>query len=381
MAVYPNPLNRTYLQGVIQARPDNEALRRNYAGLTILPAENVTEWDLTWDVVQAENNLAGIYAINGKPVPGSDVSFSQMFATVQTIAAMRIVDPVAVFNMRDAGEVSVTSRADQSAYDRAKRAVKRALEQCDDEVDATIEYMIMSALQGQIIWPPRDSSGNIITNKMPQWGEGEFIMTFPFRTEFIQKASTLTGVDSRAGGHVVWSNSGAKILQDLEVIAQLITRTTGLPARGSTLLMSSDVLSYMAFNSDLVSRITYTESSIKFIDTGKLKEFLMDGMGFKVVEYDAQWTYRTNVASSSGPTINRVPFLKPGRVIVLPPGENFGNFAVAPTPAPDNEYVNGKMVWTSTNPEPGFETKLGVTITGFPVLKAADSIFVFDSFE
>lgn len=373
---YPNPLSRYYLQEVLEKRPTEGAIRQNYIGAQLLPFENVTEWDLTWDVVQSENNLAGIFAVNGKPVPGSDIMFSQAWATVQSIMAMRIVDPVAVFQMRDAGTVNVNSTADRIAYDRALKAVRRALIQCDDEIDSTIEYMRMSAMQGQIVWPPKDVNGVAITNKMPQWGEADFVMTYPFRTAFVQSATTLTGYSSRPGGHVAWSSPSATIMKDLEVIRELIQMTTGLPAVGSTVLCSSSLLSYMAFNTEVLGRMTYNDSGLQYVSVPALKNFLTTSLGYNFVEYDAMWTYRTNIDSASGPSVNLVPFLPRNKALILPPNIKFGNFAVAPTPAPDNTYVNGKMVWKKTDDEPGFQTRLGVTITGFPMVKEADSIFV-----
>jgi hypothetical protein len=375
---YPNPLSRSYLQGVLDQRPTADAIRKNYIGANLLPFENVTEWDLTWDVVQAENNLAGIFAINGIPVPGSDMMFSQAFATVQSIMATRIVDPVAVFNFRDPGTVNINSTPDRIAYDRATRAVRRALVQCDDEVDGTLEYMRMQAMQGQIVWPPKDADGNAISVKMPQWGAADFVMTYPFRTVFKQKATTLAGYGTRVGGRVAWSSASATIMRDLETIRELIQMTTGLPAVGSTLLCSSSLLSYLAFNTEVIDRMKYNDQGLGYISIPALKNYLTTAFGYNIVEYDAQWTYRSSVDSPSGPTVSMVPFLPRTRALILPPNVKFGSFAVAPTPAPENTYVNGKMVWKYSNPKPGFQTELGVTITGFPMITESQSIFVFD---
>lgn len=378
---YPNPLSRAFLQEVVEQRPDEMAIRKNYIGSTLLPFEDVDEYQLTWDTVKAENGLAGIYAIRGRPVPGSDRLFEQMFARVQHVMATRIVDPYSVMVLRDPGMVGVRSRAESSARERSLRKIRESIEWCDDRIDTTIEYMIMNTLQGSITWPPTDADGAAITEVAPEWGEASFTMTFPLRSTFNQAATTLVGYDSRAGAQVAWNDTSASPIKDLEVIAELIWRTTGLPARGSTIICSASVLSYLAFNTEFVNRITGTESGIRFLDIGALKEFIATNLGFKFLEYDAMWTYRTSVGSDAGPTISSVPFLPAGRCIILPPGEDFGTFATAPAPGQDDAFDTGKYVWVAKDEEPPFETRLGEGIIGFPMPKRIDSVFVFDAWS
>jgi len=379
MADYPNPLDRDFLMGVIQSRPDERAIRKNYIGTTLLPTKDVFEYELSWDVIQAENGLAGVYAMNGRPVPGSDKLFSQMFARVQNIMASRMLDPYAVMTIRDVGTVGVTTRAEAHARARAMREVRDKIEWCDDRIDSTMEYLIMQAMQGQITWPPVDADGATITELAPEWGEASFSLIFPFRATFKQSASTISGWSSRAGGGYAWDNASADPILDLEVISELIWKTTGLSARGSTIICSESVLSRMITNAKVIARMTATETGIRFLNVSQLKDFLANDLGFKFLPYDAMWTYRTSVESTDGPTINSVPFLADGYCLILPPAENFGSTALAPVAGPDGIYVNGKLAYSYTQPLPPFHTELGLQTIAFPMIEQAGSIFVLNA--
>jgi len=381
MTDYPNPLDRSFLMDVIQSRPDERAIRRNYIGQTLLPKKDVFEYELNWDVMQAENGLAGVYALNGRPVPGSDKLFSQMFARVQNIMASRILDPYAIMTIRDIGTVGVTSRAEKSARTRAMREVRDKIEWCDDRIDSTLEYFVMQAMQGQIVWPPVDSTGATITELAPEWGEASFTLVFPFRSTFKQSASTLSGYNARAGGGAAWDDPASDPMLDLEVISELIWKTTGLSARGSTIICSESVWSRMVTNTTVLARLAATETGIRFLNVGNLKDFLANDLGFKFMPYDAMWTYRTSVDSGDGPTINSVPFLADGQVLILPPAEKFGDLAFAPVAGPDGIYENGKLPYSYTQPIPPFHSELGIQTIAFPMLTAAGSIFVLDAWS
>ena len=58
----PNPLNPQFLLEAVLKFP----VEKNYIGLGLLPQREVGAYELTWDVQQDENNLAGVYAVNGE---------------------------------------------------------------------------------------------------------------------------------------------------------------------------------------------------------------------------------------------------------------------------------------------------------------------------
>ena len=373
---YPNPLTPAYLLGAINKRPTSYT-RQGYMGRKLLPEQAVYEYELTWDAIKAENQLAGVYTFAGKPVPGSDMLFEQMFADVVNLMAMRVIDPETVMKLREPGQPNI-STSDRGAQMKAKRKYTEYVNWCDDRIEALVEYLIMSAMQGQVNWPPAQIA---TANWEPQFGDAIFNITYPFRTSpsFKQNATTLSGYDSRSGGGVAWNAAAADPFLDLEVIAELIAETTGLSARNSTILCSTGVLSYLTQNTKFLNRIAGTDRGIDFLNVQLIKDFIRDRIGYKFVEYDAQYTYRTNVGSTDGPTITALRFLPRGRCLILPPGEDFGFFATAPHAGPDRSYKPGKYTWVYDEPTPPFETQLGIGQIGWPVLQRADSIFVFDA--
>jgi len=377
---YPNPLTPAYLLGAIQKRPTSYT-RQGYMGRKLLAERPVYEYELTWDVVKAENQLAGVYTFSGKPVPGSDMLFEQMFESVINLMAARVVDPETVMHLRDPGMTNIRTRADRGAMEKARTKIRDSLAWCDDRVEALVEYLIMSAFQGQLNWPPAEIAP---ANWEPQFGNSRFNITFPLRDAFKLKASTLsTTIDgkTRNGGLVTWDQAGSNPFLDLEVIAEYVAETTGLSARGSTIICSSSVLSYMTQNTTVLDRIAGTDRGIQFLDATLIKDFLRDNIGYKFVEYDAQYTYRTEIGSTSGPTITPVRFLPRGRMIILPPGEDYGFFATAPHAGPEDRYDPGKYTWLVKDKEPPFETRMGVGQIGFPVLQGADSIVIYEAWS
>jgi hypothetical protein len=371
---FPNPLSIHYILGAIDARPTSYT-RQGFIGRKILPEKVVGGDSLTWDIVTAENGLAGIYAVGGRPVPGSDMLYSQAFANLVNLGAARYINRNTVKILRDPGMPNIRSVAERSAATKAREAVNKAIEWCDDRVETLIEYLATSALQGQIDWPPPGLTSQ------PEWGNATFQLTLPFRSEFKQAATTLTGYDSRTGGATSWKEASSDPVKDLEVIGEYITETTGLAARGSTIVCSSGVLSYLTQNTKLVNRITGTDQGIRFLDLKTFKDFMAENLGYKFVEYDAQYTYRTNIDSDSGPTINAVRFLPRGRCLILPPGEAFGNMVTTESAGPGDQYYTGKFPWLVTDDEPPFETRLGIAGMFFPVMLRPGSIFVFDAWS
>jgi hypothetical protein len=377
MALHPNPLSKVFLTGVVETRPDHDAWRSQYIGTSLLPFREVPGYKLAWDVISSENNLAGLFAINGRPVPGSEMMFEGVFQEVMNIMSSRVIHPEDVMLLREPGEPAVGTMT----YDmktKAQRKVRDNIAACDDEVDAQVEYLIMQALQGSITWPPRDADGNAITTKMPQWGNLDVVINFPLRAAFNQKASTLTGHNSRAGTQVVWTTEAtSNPIKDLEVIAQHIVNTIGIDAHGSTIIMSSNLMSYLAFNATIVSWVKGTESGIKMISVPELQDFIKTRIGYEIKLYGARWTYRSSVESESGPTINSVPFMGDNTLFIIPPGVKIGYFAVAPSP--DGEYKKGKYTWMVQDKEPPWETRVGEGLVGFPILERADQIYIFDA--
>lgn len=377
-SLHPNPLSRTYLDGVLKERPDHDAWRAQYIGPTLFPKKDVPAYRLAWDVIRSENNLAGIYAINGRPLPGSDMRFAEKFQEVQNIMSSRVIDPEDVMYLREAGEVAVGS-AGWNLKRAAQDHINAQISACDDEIDAQKEYLALKALQGQIVWPPVDGSGNAITPAMPQWGHVQITVNYPIRTVFNQDATTLVGYSARTGGAAAWTDTvNSNPLLDLEVIAELIEETIGVNAHGSRIICGGGLLSRLCFNEEIISWIKGNgEGTIKYVAPEEVKGLIKTKIGYTLEEYNAKWTYRSNLDSPDGPTITAVPFLTRNRMIIIPPGVDLGYMASAPSP--DGKYQSGKYTWSVRDEEPPWETRVGAGEVCWPVFKNADAVFLFDA--
>lgn len=378
MALHPNPLSVRYLRGVIKQRPDHEAWRRQYIGTTLLRPEPVPAYNLEWDEVKTENNLAGFYSLNGRPVPGpGDLPFETKYAELKNVMAARIIHPNDVMILREPGELAV-SKVARNMREKSQRRVRDKIAECDDEVDATIEYMIMHALQGTITWPPLDEDGNKIDPPMSQWGNVEITINFPIRGSFVQAATTLVGFDSRSGAGYAWTDeTNADPVKDLEVIAELISETTGMDAHGSTIIMGSGLLSRLAFNAKIIAWIKGTDPGINYVAAEEMINFVKTRIGYTIKPYAAKWTYRTNLDAEAGPTTNAVAFLGRNKCLIIPPGLNPGYLAVGPSP--DGQYQSGKYQWSHSDDRPPWETEVGEGQVCFPIVDRINEVFVFDA--
>jgi hypothetical protein len=377
------------MDSLIRERPDKDALRKNYIGTSMLPIKPVSEYELTWDVIQSANHIAGIYSMDGTPIPGNDPSFYQMMANVINIMASRKLDEETVMTLREPGELALKSRVVQSKRDKALRILRNKTGNADDEVDTTIEYLIMSALQGSIPWPPTDDDGVAISGAPAYWGNASFTLDLGLRAAFVQDISSLAGYDSRAGGGYNWKHASADPVLDLEVIRELGVQTVHMPYYGSTIIMSEVVLSWMATRPNVLQWFRgdtgpASDTGQKFINITRLREFLGAQLGYKIKLYDSVFTYESNLGSESGQTENWVHFLKPGKIIIIPPGalgSNIAYFATAPTSGADDSYRTGKYSWAEKQRKPPWSWEVGVGIKGFPILKSTQEIMVFDVFS
>jgi hypothetical protein len=108
-------------------------------------------------------------------------------------------------------------------------------------------------------------------------------------------------------------------------------------------------------------------------------DYIKAKIGYDIVLYNARWTYRTGLDSASGPTVNSVPFLDRGNLLIIPKGAKPGYFALAPSP--DGKYSSGKYQWMVSDDEPPWETRVGEGLVGLPIPEHYSDIFVFDAFS
>src|SRR3972149_369020 len=127
----PNPLNPQFLLEAVLKFP----VEKNYIGLGLLPQREVGAYELTWDVQQDENNLAGVYAVNGEIKAGHPRIYQQLFADVINIGAARVLDADSVMALRDPGVIGMTQGGGVVGAIRAKaeRKVAEALADANSE--------------------------------------------------------------------------------------------------------------------------------------------------------------------------------------------------------------------------------------------------------
>lgn len=396
MPVYPNDmLSPMFLMGAIKKRPTREAIKQRYMGTTLFPWKEVPERKLTWDIVYSENNLAGYADPKGQAIPGDDVLFSQAFASLIDIKASRTLDPDIANGIRSAGALALyRSAGNTDPFMESRQANERQHLQdriawCDDAIDSQIEYQAMQlASTGQIQWPPRDQAGNVISPAMPHWNaDMPLSIVFPMESWKKQAPSSLVGWSGRVNttGRVPWTNAAADVIQDMEIIAELFLRQTGLSMRGGKVIMSELLLSRLAFNSTLINWVAggnkEQPGARQFIDVDEIKTVIKTRLGWTIETYDAQWTYRTSVVGTK-PTIDRVSFMNPNKVIFIPAGvTSLGNMATTYLRRADGTYASGKYPWSYETPKPPHEIEVGVNIVAFPIVQTNYDWFILNAGE
>lgn len=390
--VYPNDmLSPTFLMGAIQERPERNAIKQKYIGEMLFPRREVPERRLMWDSLVTENNLAGFYSVKGHAIPGDDTMFKTHFADLIDVKASRYLDPDIVSKIRDAGMTAVIKNAGDSftirgIQQRVQEHVSNNLAWCDDAVDAQLEYMAVNAMLGTLEWPPKDADGNTIADPMPHWNPDlKVTVNWPLKAEFVQNASTLVGYKSRVGGGDAWNAaSGSDPILDLEVIAELFVEEKGLDPSNALIIMSRATLSRLAFNDKILQWIlgaNHVQTGAReYVDVADVKSYIQTKLGYEIMLYDAQWTYKTLNKNTGVETVRRVKFLPEGKLIFLPKDSKPGFMAMAPHETQDGSFRSGKIPWVYRQPLPPYERQMGVNLVAFPILQRPEEHFVLNAY-
>lgn len=383
---HPNPFTRYFLRRVIERLPTAQAIKAQYRGLSLLPWENVYEWKITWESYKARNNLAGLYAVDGQPIPGHDMGFQSHFAEVATIMATQTLRQDDVMVLREAGESAIKTSATNAANARAMKKLSKKLQWCRDVMDATIEYLIMWTLQGQVRWPPRNEAGGVIANPPPYWGDVSFSFTTGLTAAFQQAATTLAGWDSGSGAEsgagVSWQNIASDPIGDLEIINRHMRSVLGMPIRGALLVMDDRILSYLVKNTGILGFIKPTDTSAQMLSTQDIETHIKNRLGYDIMTYSAMWTYEYNVDDD---TVDRelIPFMTPGRILIIPPWArgDLGYTADAVHEHSDGRYNPGLDIWSYKEPRPPYKTEVGTKRMAMPILEQPEVIYRFDAWD
>jgi len=376
MAFYPNDmLESSYLVGAVNDTLSRQAIRQQYMGLELLPWEEVPERNVTWDIILSENPLAGIYGPRGEAVPFDEMMFDSDRATLADIKASMFLEKWTSQTLREPGMLAVydsgrTVNAIQALQDRVSRDINRKLSLCNEAVDSQVEYLIMNGLQNSIVWPPVDNDGNAISTPPPHWNANLTVsLTAGLPADQVQNVTTLTGYNGRTGAGLAWTNASATPFNDLEIFQELLLKNKGVNLRGGKVIMSSIVLGWMARNTSILNWMAGVNKEQPgargFAPEAMMREAVQAQFGWTIETYDSQWTYRSNNPGTKA-TVNRVDFLKEGKVIILPPGP-VGTMMTAPQEAePNGQWVYRKIGWSWTDPKPPYDVELGVNVVSWP---------------
>lgn len=357
------PPNKTYIGTNYGALGFSGAGDVQQGGISLFPPTQVSAYELTWDVIQAENQLAGVYAVDGEIKPGDETKLDTLFTEVCRIGSSRVVKEGDVMTLREAGTSVFDNRTMNDIRRKAESELRLRLQESNSETNATIEYFCLNALQGQLVWPPAalpNPPGFAQTNFTINWtlgGSGNI--------------SALTG-----GAGIAWSTvATANPVTDLQAIA-LDMENHGVPINDSqlTIICSQQVLQYLANNTVLRNALQYTNPG--FLDFTQVRRYFMEVLGHTIVPYGATYSYRTYSADGKTYTSTRTRFLGANQVIIFPSamaGE-LGDLAVAPSMA--NNWNASKFTWRTERTNP-WVVEVGVGINCFPRLKHPEAVYSY----
>lgn len=370
-------ISPVFLAGILENRPNVAREYQGYIGQRLCPWFETPERQLTWDIVFQENNLAGIYDARGEAIPGDDMLYSQILATLADVKSSRMLESWTLQHFNEPGMAQVYSNAGdvgRQIESKLKREIGKKIGQCDDEVDTLHEYFVMRSLQGTLEWPPKDADGNAIATPMAQWNPKlEVTVSYPLPANFIQNASTLTGYDGEVGTQVAWNTiATANPIRDMQVINRLVKRQAGASLRGGVILMGEAVLNYLTQNVEILKWITGVNKeqpgARDFVDYNEVTNYIETRTGWKIEVYDAMWTYRTDVPGTK-PTTTQVPFLDEGKVLFLPRQTGMGvtlTTKLQTRPGVGAPWSYGKVPWSYEAPKPPYDMEVGVNATMIP---------------
>lgn len=400
-----NPLSTQFMEKVVELRPTKRAIKEGYVGQSYLPFQSVDDYVVIWDAIKSENPLAGIFALEDKPIPGQDLDFDTFKSDVMHISAMRTVGPKDIQGLRQPGEASVRYGTGWGAdYFRRKNARKVAevTTWSEDALDTMVEYLSIHSLLGRIVWPPLDASGaHIAAASLPvHWGDVKVNFPIPFLAasgglgSFSQAATTLASgiTGGLAAQGYAWNtdtgtgSTSGNMIRDMEVIGQLMMERQGLTPDRMEILCSRYILAQSAFNTNMLHWIMGNQNEKpdrNMVAVGEVKDFISTKFGWSFKLYDAQWTYVVQTAyGSATPTVNRVRFLPTNKVLIQPRPEmgDMGVMATAPAPGPARQWRDGKYFWMKHLQEPPWVSEMGMGMYVWPLVFQTDTRFLLDAF-
>lgn len=378
-----NVLSNDFVAAVIKERDVEQSLAGKYLYRTMMPVKDVPEDRMQWKIVKEQSPLAGVYSQDGRPVPAGEISAEMAYAEVARIMANRVLDETSVKTLAGINELAplaIDSPMISGPYNRHRQIVAKSVLDCDNQIEAQLEYFCMQALQGHISWPPKDINGNrILTKSEPYWGKVTLEVDLPFPMAYKTSYSTLTG-----GGGVAWNDPNADIIGDLDVMRQIISDETGDDADTLTLVMSRNDMRFLLKNTAIIEALRNVNSGGTLSNPNEqaIRRNLGGLLDVEIYLYDQKWTYVNYNNSLVAETVQKVRYLPLGRTLILPGSglRQVGIIGSSPAKGPNATWQSGKFTWFVETTNPPFTTEVGVGINAFPMNQRYDSHLVFDMY-
>lgn len=378
---YVNVLTNEFVGTVIRERDPEKSLTKDYLYPRVMPLQEVPEDRMTWKEIKAQSPLAGVYSQDGRPVPAGEISAEQRYAEIARIMANRILDETSVKTLKGISHlaplaIDVSHEVVLGPARRHTEIITKYILDCDNQIEAQLEYFCLQALQGHVSWPPKDENGDpVLAQGEPYWGTSTLEVPLPFPSAFIADYSTLVG-----GDHTAWNDPAADIIADLDAMRLIMSDETGVDTDDLTLIMSRRDLRYLLKNTGIKEALRNVTSAgvLSNPTEADIRRNLGILLNVTIVLYDQKWTYAT-WSGVGKETLHKIRYLPLGRVLVLPGTglRQVGVMGTSPAKGPDSEWKANKFTWFYETKNAPFTTEVGVGINAFPMYQEYDSHMVF----
>lgn len=381
-------LTPVFLWRLVEKRPNDgkRGFRQRYLSPEMAPFENVWTRKVLVQRSKEQNPLAGFYSEKGEALPATDIGYDQMLMGLQDIKATRYLDPDLYSEIVEIGELAVGTSANTQIFKRKSATVLKKLNSfmafCDDQVDTSMEYLFMHALQGQIDWPPTNDTGAAIANPPDYWNGHNYIGSWPYPIEANknQAITTLTDYEGNNPGasiRTAWNDTSADILGAIRTIKELMLELYATDLTGGTMIMPTTLYNDFLTNTGILNWVAGAnkeqEGARRFMSDEELKTVLRSFHDINIRRYDSFWTYETAPTSPhQDTTTTKVKFLKPGKVIFIPPGGvncKMGTVPLKTGPGASATWRPGKFAWTYEAPKPTYPIQVGVNVVAWPLFE------------
>lgn len=407
------PLNTYYMWDVVETLPTKSYRKGLHIGQRFLPAKEFGSYHVLWEEIQDFSPIAGFYSMTDLADPMHDLPWKSVQTDFLHSASRWVIKPQDLMFFRMPAQPAVSSQfygtgpAANNFRERDAETVRRRTEQMVEAVDNLNEYMIIKALLGRLVWPPRDNQGNEIAlvDRPVYWGRQALNMPYAFLAadavnghgSFNQAATTLAGVANGVTAQgIAWNvdtgvaATSANIIRDFSVIKSLMKKRKGLAAGGLHAIMSQEVLDWQTWNTNVLDWLLGRQRDVKFTTPEEVTQAVQSKWsGFTIETYDSQFEWvDPGDMNQNEPTIYMQEFMPIGNVLILPKPDYVGMGWLGYAPCPflaDSadllQWTNGRYFWRDFQTKPPFRREMGMGQFAFPLMKNLDKRFLLDAWN